>query len=509
MLLAAVTSPGGGTELSQSPEDQSPVGRDSPNDVLLQSAKRSLDATFDIDSLPAKRARLTRTDGQQPGVENGKLEQATDTILQQPKPKPSTQPYALFLKDFIDPVSSHSRPEYVYTSVSEWLESVGSDREKRCRSDSYLDHGDDGPILRENTRSAPEMAYTRDADGFVTPPMPPSVRSFSEVSVGKGSDISGRSSAKSLVEDVFYRSRNLAVNGIYLRNVDEGFPGNVARLVRHVGGERSSPGPPLDRVCHDAELHRLENGAEESDVEEYFRTHLYPYPKSTESLKRSDKQPMFRHIVPGSRSNPRVSNPIPDMLYGYTNEAFPQQQTQLISMGTEMSANNQGLLYPFFTIEFKGDGPGGTGSLWVATNQCLGSSASCINVAERLNRRLKYCKSDKIQPINNVVFSVAMNGTEARLYISWKPNELDYYTRKIDSFMLQKPRDYLEFRKYVRNIIDWGKGKRLNEIRDSLNILLEESRKASEAAKARPPPSVSSSTSSSKRHKNSGNSDSA
>jgi hypothetical protein len=43
------------------------------------------------------------------------------------------------------------------------------------------------------------------------------------------------------------------------------------------------------------------------------------------------------------------------------------------------------------------------------------------------------------------------------------------------------------FRKYVRNIIDWGKGKRLEQIRESLDNLLEESRKrTSEAAKSRP-----------------------
>ncbi|KAF4629826.1 hypothetical protein G7Y89_g8319 [Cudoniella acicularis] len=98
-----------------------------------------------------------------------------------------------------------------------------------------------------------------------------------------------------------------------------------------------------------------------------------------------------------------------------------------------------------------------------------------------------------------------MNGTEARLYVSWKHDELKYYTRKVDSFLLQKPKDYVEFRKYVRNIIDWGKDKRLNEIRDSLNSPLEESRKtASQLAKSRPPPSSDDSArSSSQKHKSS------
>lgn len=42
----------------------------------LQSTKRRLDAASEIDLLPAKRARLTRTDAQQPGVEDEEAEQA-------------------------------------------------------------------------------------------------------------------------------------------------------------------------------------------------------------------------------------------------------------------------------------------------------------------------------------------------------------------------------------------------------------------------------------------------
>lgn len=57
-----------------------------------------------------------------------------------------------------------------------------------------------------------------------------------------------------------------------------------------------------------------------------------------------------------------------------------------------------------------------------------------------------------------------MSGTEARLYISWKHSDLDYCMKKVKSFLLQEPEHYLEFRKYVRNIMDWGKGRRLSRI---------------------------------------------
>jgi hypothetical protein len=75
----------------------------------------------------------------------------------------------------------------------------------------------------------------------------------------------------------------------------------------------------------------------------------------------------------------------------------------------------------------------------------------------------------------------------------------------VKSFLLQEPEQYVAFRKYVRNIIDWGKDKRLKEIRDSLDSLLEENRKtASQRAKSRRPPSDDSASSSRKRRASSG-----
>lgn len=356
------------------------------------------------------------------------------------------------------------------------------------------------------------MESRRDADGFVMPPTPAPTGSRSQEDDTRvssyapsvtPSDISGASTGSSrkmsLVEDPLYRQMNLAENNIYLRSFYEEFPDDIAGLVHHVCKDRDSPGPPLDQFRHDIDLEHLEMGTGEPDVEEYFKRKIFAKPTSSDSLQRTDRNPMAKHVVPDVGSKLKVSTPVPDMLYGYNRiGAFPSQQAQLRVMGNEMVVNSQDLIYPFFVIEFKADGPSGAGSLWVATNQCLGGSVSCVNIAERLNRQLRQCKSDKVRPIASAAFSIAMNGTEARLYISWKHNELDYYMRKVKSFALQEPEQYVEFRKYVRNIIDWGKNQRLNEIRDSLNSLRGESREtASQLAQSRPPPSSDGSASSS------------
>jgi hypothetical protein len=121
---------------------------------------------------------------------------------------------------------------------------------------------------------------------------------------------------------------------------------------------------------------------------------------------------MAKHAVPDFGTKLTVGNPAPDMLYGYNRlEAFTDgQQTQLISIGNGRVANTQNLILPFFVIEFKASGSEKPVSLWGAANQCLDGSASCVNIAERLNHQLRQYKSNQFELINSTVFSIAMRG---------------------------------------------------------------------------------------------------
>jgi hypothetical protein len=60
---------------------------------------------------------------------------------------------------------------------------------------------------------------------------------------------------------------NLAANGIYMHEIDEPFPGDVAGLVHDVGKGHGSPGPSPEYVWLDADLHQLELCAGEAEVE--------------------------------------------------------------------------------------------------------------------------------------------------------------------------------------------------------------------------------------------------
>lgn len=175
---------------------------------------------------------------------------------------------------------------------------------------------------------------------------------------------------------------------------------------------------------------------------------------------------MARHHVPSrTESLFEVSTPVPDAIYGYkAKNAFPQLTWTVAR--EEMIANDQLLMLPFLVAEILGDDSG----MWGAICRCMGGSASCVNMVEKLNRRVKQCTNDTVHPINSAAFSIAIRGTHARLHVSWKQDE-DYHTEDVDTFLLQVPEHYIKFYKYVHNILDWGKGERLEEIRNSLDFL--------------------------------------
>ena len=321
----------------------------------------------------------------------------------------------------------------------------------------------------------------RDPHELTVPPIPASIESsWTAQSVELLDASRSVSDADTSSEYAFYRIHNLFMNKIHLRDCREQFPNHIACLVDYLRRDRDSPGPSLDQLTHDAELHELEIRGDKSQVRKYFEANVFPRPGGIDVLRMDWRLKMKSHTVPSTGSKLKVYTPVPDMLYGYDlYKAFPQQKIQIVSMECNAQANVRYLLYPFLTIEVTCDGPGESGSLWAATNRCLGGASSCVKVAESLNTHLRRCHSDEAQQINSAAFSIAMNGTEARLYVSWKHNGTDYYTQKVESFLLQKPIDFLEFRKFVLNIIDWGKGKRLEEIQDCLSSLEKASGKNS------------------------------
>ncbi|SPJ78207.1 uncharacterized protein FTOL_06596 [Fusarium torulosum] len=273
-----------------------------------------------------------------------------------------------------------------------------------------------GNHIRPNRRGAACPSYLAAASGVSTG------LSQSEV-VGSfdppTTDTPSRSYG-SLVENPRYRDTHLALNKVSLVNFRKELPSHISALVKSLTPDQVSILPPPEDAEDNNGLLAMELEASEAKVENFFRDKVVPRSSQDDILWRSDRIIMSKDTVVSKMPNFKISTPIPDMLYGYNrSNAFEQeQQNWIATTGGSACTNSEGLLNPFFAAEFKGDGPSSRGSLWVATNQCLGVSTACINVIEKLNEKLRNCKHVPIWQVNSASFSIAMNRAEARFYVS-------------------------------------------------------------------------------------------
>ncbi len=410
------------------------------------SERHALKAAAGLDALesPLKPARLESLHQPQP-----RRPPALATILRLPSPSQTS-------------------------NVEDWLASLDQDRQQHSKSDSHLTR-----ISRffQSTRILSELKSEMPKKP-TSPDLP--------------SESSPESRATcSLVGALGYRNRNLAHNNIHFRHMDETLPEHVQGLVDDMFKERQSPEPEFEDIRNDTNLSNLcdVNGSEIA-VANYFKEHIFEDPDDYRRLKGLGRTeafyPMRIEHVPSSY-DPEISLPVsqpkPDILYGYSWEAFTsRQQRQFRTMNyTEYTANDEGLTYPFFVIEIKGDGFGPTaGSLWVATNQCIGGAVTCINMVEKLNRYIERLPMSTVSPVDTTVFSIAMNGSEARLLVSWKEGDGSggiYYTQQIKGFLVYWPEHYLLFRRFIRNVLEWGRDRRRTQIGAFLDAVLEESQK--------------------------------
>jgi hypothetical protein len=253
---------------------------------------------------------------------------------------------------------------------------------------------------------------------------------------------------------------------------------------------RQSPEPTVEDIKEDTDLELLtfDNG-DELQVTKNFKSHIFEDPQKSERLQGLGYTEQFysiyrEHVPDNPATALSVSQPRPDILYGYIWEAFTSiQQSQLTNMNnTEYTANSLELIYPFLVIELKGDGLGPTaGSLWVATNQCLGGAAACVTMVVKLNQSIEGLST--VSPVDTTVFSIAMNGTEVRLFASWKEPG-GFYTQQIGEFLVSRPQEFIQFRRFVRNILEWGKDHRRPQIAAALDALREESQRKKAAVDA-------------------------
>ncbi|KAK8144056.1 hypothetical protein G3M48_006372 [Beauveria asiatica] len=322
----------------------------------------------------------------------------------------------------------------------------------------------------------------------------------------------GTPSTSSLVDAEHYRRENLAErNGIELRDPDTPLPSALQALVDSLGLQQTPPTPTAADEKSQKAL-RARNNCISKPLETFIRPLfddcIFPKPLFGELLLRIDSLPMKQTTLPTKFSPAalkklseevkqlsRLSIPTPDILYGYYYQALPAGVRKLLSsvLKDVSVVNTDNTVLPFLVVEFKGDG----GSMWSCVNQCLGGSAACVNVGQRLNIELS-AKSQS-PTFNSAVFSISINQEHANLYVSWRPESdpvaesdsaaesdppAEYYMQRIGVFATEDMHHHLILQRAVRKIIDWGMGPRLDQIRECLGLAGSKKRKQLERPSA-------------------------
>ncbi|KAM7211958.1 hypothetical protein V8F06_012667 [Rhypophila decipiens] len=279
-----------------------------------------------------------------------------------------------------------------------------------------------------------------------------------------------------------YREEHLEPNGIFLVQQDEvevSYPTSPAKLIKDMIRTRCvSQTLQREKVKDSKSLQNLWEHRAESVVASFLKRTVFPDERegAADFIVRHEQVKMTKlHVPKNPRSKAEVSTPIPDMLYGYNHlptTAFSEEElgAQMTLLGPRLAAGNTAKMrFPFLVVEAKGDEP-----FREAVYQCLGAASTCVRITNRLNEKLHLVSAGQATPVETAAFSVAVNGFVAILYVTWFHNN-KYLTRQVQRFHLDSrtPDDFIEFHSVIQNILDWGQGERLDEIKAGVAALNE------------------------------------
>lgn len=328
------------------------------------------------------------------------------------------------------------------------------------------------PFQQKMLRKRPPIAEPRNS---------PSSASSSAWDPGDASECAPENvSDDEKVKHADYQFRNLAFNKVHLLNRYDDIPESHLGLVNRIAGQ---PGASLEHSVEKVEVAKQELKARygllhQVDVfNALFR--LFMNPKTTTSASQVNMmQPIFTKHLPKYFKAPEefdLSQPTPDLLFGYSFCAFEQNGDRLCPEHIcHTSADESLLLLPFLAVHMEGQWPTSESNLCVAENKAAGSSTACVNIVESLNERIERdIFSWKPKKLDSTSFSIVTNGSEARLFMTWSPKQDVFKVKHVRSYCLTEADHCHEFRKTVDNIFDWGYNDRLNEIRACVGTLVD------------------------------------
>ena len=249
----------------------------------------------------------------------------------------------------------------------------------------------------------------------------------------------------------------------------------------------------------------VENEAEEKVIDLCLKAFPVPLsPNSQGQLAVTRKLPFSLDCMPyvpggwlGEGPQPRISNPFPDLLFGYALKTFTLEQRRCMT-GLERLADRvlgttaRELLCAFFAVEFKAQATGG--SIYAATNQCAGAGAACVNALKMIYELAPtpidegptsnadsggHLPSPRSSPnivaatapsaADSLCFTMAIDGQTAALHANWTDGAGAFYCSRVRHYVLFEAEGAQALKREVDAVIAWGLGPRLTAIRNALD----------------------------------------
>jgi len=151
-----------------------------------------------------------------------------------------------------------------------------------------------------------------------------------------------------------------------------------------------------------------------------------------------------------------IKTPKPNLVYGLRFDAFNKKERAINIVHDSISVISEGMLYPFFVIEFRSV----TGDLEMAKVQACGAGAALVYAMRQLREKAGLTNENDENDVGRIAFSIAMDTAKANIYVHWAENKTEgqvvYYMHRVKGFDLEEETEIPELRSHINNILTWG-----------------------------------------------------
>jgi hypothetical protein len=158
-----------------------------------------------------------------------------------------------------------------------------------------------------------------------------------------------------------------------------------------------------------------------------------------------------------------LKTPKPDLVFGYDQSAFNYQETKTNRSIPSIASISPIIFHPFFAVEWKVGQTGG--SMFDAENQAACDGAAMVWARQQLHH---LATGDYGHPSVSVCFSLTIDSSCAFLWVHWFDPETGYHMMNIQESLLRNAQLMRKLRAMIANVVDWGLGVRLRQVKVDL-----------------------------------------